>query len=145
MITKEVSYNQLEPAVRVAFENDNDMLRLYDKNVIVNNLEDVIIDVLHKLKEYPSVYPDTIFKSVVDKNKTVGYIVFKEETLISFGLCMEYRKRKYLNDFFSLIRKELKGHFCCTLWSRNIRAVKWLLGMGLKIYDTNPYVTILIK
>lgn len=145
MTTRKVTYNQLQAAVRIAFENDKDMLRLYDKNIVVNNLEEVVVDVLRKVKEYPTIYPDTVFKSVVDKNKTVGYIVFKEETLISFGLCMEYRKRKYLNEFFGLIRKELRGHFCCTLWSRNIRAVKWLLGMGLKIYDTNPQITVLIK
>jgi hypothetical protein len=145
MTTQTVSYNQLVSAVKIAFENDKEMLKLYDKTVVVNDLDELITDVVRKLKEYPTVYPDTTFKSVVDKNKTVGYIVFKEETLISFGLCMEYRKRKYLNEFFGLIRKELRGHFCCTLWSRNIRAVKWLLGNGLRIFDTNPHITVLIK
>lgn len=145
MTTQTIPYNQLEKAVRISFENDKDMFKLYDKSVIVTNLEELIVDVMLKIKEYSITYPDTEFKAVYEKNKVIGYIVFKEETLISFALAIEYRQRKYLNEFFSLIKRELRGHFCCTLWSRNVRAVKWLLGMGLRIYDTNPHVTILIK
>lgn len=145
MISKEATYDQLEKAVRIAFDNDKEMFKMYDKNVVVTTTDELVADIMRKIKDYPAVYPDTVFKIVVDKSKPVGYIVFKQETLISFGLCMEYRKRKYLNEFFGLIKKDLRGHFCCTLWSRNIRAVKWLLRNGLKIYDTNPQVTILIK
>jgi len=145
MTTKTIPYSQLESAVRVTFENDKEIFKFYDKKAVVTNLDELGSDVAKKLKEYADVFQDTEFKIVVDKNKTVGYIVFKEETLISFGLAFEYRQRKYLNEFFSLIKKELRGRFIVMLWSRNIRAVKWLMKNGLKILDTNPETTTLIK
>lgn len=145
MTTKTIPYSHLEPAVRIAFENDKDIFKFYDKNVVVTTLDELVDDIVAKLKDYADVFPDTAFKIVVDKNKTVGYIVFKEDTLISFGLSVEYRQRKYLNEFFALIKKELRGRFVVMLWSRNIRAVKWLMKNGLKILDTNPEITTLVK
>lgn len=145
MTAKTITYSQLEPAVRIAFEGDKEMFKFYDKKAAVSTLDELVSDVVRKLKDYSEVFPDTTIKTVIEKGKTVGYIVFKEETLISFGLSMEYRQRKYLNDLFSLIKKELRGRFVCMLWSRNIRAVKFLMKNGLKILDTNPEVTTLIK
>ena len=121
------------------------MFKFYDKKADVTTLDELVSDVVRKVKDYFEVFPDTVFKVVIEKGKTIGYIVFKEATLISFGLAIEYRQRKYLNEFFSLIKKELRGRFVCMLWSRNIRAVKFLMKNGLKILDTNPEVTTLIK
>lgn len=145
MTTKTIPYSQLEAAVRIAFESDKEIFKFYDKKVTVSTLDELVSDVVRKIKDYSEVFPETVFKAVIEKGETVGYIVFKEETLISFGLSMEYRQRKYLNDFFSLIKRELRGRFVCMLWSRNIRAVKFLMKNGLKILDTNPEVTTLIK
>lgn len=145
MIAKEATYKELESAVRTAFADDKEIFKFYDKNAVVTNLDDLVQDVMRKLKEHVPIFPDTTFKTIWDKGKIVGYLAYKKETLISFGLCVEYRQRKYLKEFFSIIKKELHGPFLCSLWSRNIRAVKWLMKNGLRILDTNPHITTLIK
>lgn len=141
MTSKEITYDQLEAAIRIAFLNDRDIFKFYDKNVIVTNLDELSNDIMEKIKGYP----EAKFMAIYEKDKLIGYFVYMDGTLISFGLNVEYRVRKSLRDFFKHIKKTIKGRFYCTLWSRNIRAVKYLMKQGMQIIDTNPHITKLVN
>lgn len=135
MITQRVSYEKLKAAIRVAFQEDKDIFKYFDPNVKVETIDDVINNIHQKISEYES--PEMY--SVLEKGKLVGFIVSKENRLISFGLSVEYRFSKHLKSFFNTIKEIAGSKFYCLLWSRNIRAAKWLMknGMCETLYDNN--------
>ena len=81
------------------------------------------------------------WKGIYEGNNIIGYFVYTDKQLISFGLNIEYRQRKYLRSFFALIRTELGKGFCCWLHSVNIRGVRWLQKNGMIITKSNHLLT----
>lgn len=140
MISKEITYNQLKEAIRISFENDKHITSVYDPNVKVESIDDIVNDVLRKLSDYPSLE----YRGIYDKQKLVGYFVRKGGMLISFSICVEYRVRKFKRNFFSLIKEDFKGMFICFLWSKNVRAIRWLLKMGMEEMHSDNLLTKLI-
>jgi hypothetical protein len=143
MISKIINNDQFCDAIKIAFDKDDKIFSLYCPLVEVKKLEDIVNDISDRIK---SDVPCATIKGVYDKNKLIGYYVYDLEvkSLVSFGLNIEYRKRKYLKEFFSLIRDDLKGRWQILLWSRNIRGIKWLIKNGLKINSENNLITHLI-
>ncbi len=134
MMLKAIEYEKIKPSIRVAFEKDKDIFKYYDPAVSVENIDQIVDDIYRKIGEYEG---ELKIYSVCEKNNLVGYIVGRDDRLISFGLSVEYRFRKYLNNFFQVIKGLLGNNFYCLLWSRNIRAAKWLIKNGMKetFYD----------
>lgn len=140
MTTKKITYQELEKAIRLTFVDDKKIYSLYDRNANVHNIDDLVVNVLGKIKTYEY----ATYKGAYVKNNLVGYIVYEGSSLISFGLSVEYRGRKYKEDFFPVIKRDLPKPFFCSLWSRNIRAVKWLQSHGCTINNSNPSQTQLV-
>lgn len=137
MTTKLITYNQLKDAINLSFQNDKKIMEFYDPDVKVESLEDIVEDVSAKILTHGT----CSYIGVLDKNKVVGFFVYKEGQLISFGLSVEYRIRKYLREFFKLIKTELRGHFMVFLWNKNIRGIKYLNKHGMEIINKNNYIT----
>lgn len=140
MIAKEITYREFEKAIKVAFENDAAVYSLYDPKVPVENVDDIIRDVVMKVRTYEN----AIYKGVFEKGKLIGYYVYEDNSLVSFGLNVQYRVRNNRREFFGIIKRELTKPFFCILHSRNVRAVKYLLKQGCTINDSNPLQTQLI-
>lgn len=139
MMVRSIEYEQLKPFIKIVFKDDNKIFDYYDPNVNPVSVEEIIQDIYKKVGEYA----DANIYGVYDKSKPIGYIVSKGNRLISFGLAMEYRFRKYLNNFFNIIKGLLGSNFYCLLWTRNIRATKWLVKNGMKaIYHDNQIVKV---
>ena len=136
MTTKEITYHQLSQAVRIAFQNDIQIISLYDPNVEINSIEDIVIDIPRKIKTFAS----AVLIGVYEKNELIGYFAYQGRILISFSIAVEYRQRKYLREFFYLINKELKKDFVCYLWKKNGRACKWLQKNGMEAYDFADHI-----
>ena len=132
MIARKITYSQLKKAIRVAFEEDKQIVELYDPNVKVETVDDVINSISEKIFEIKDLCN---CKGVYDKGKLVGYYVYTDMLLISFSLSSQYRIRGYLREFFGMIRKDLGKKFVCRLWNKNIRAIKWLLKNDLEIIE----------
>lgn len=130
MITKTISYSQLSGAIKAAFTDDKDLLSLYDPNVPVTSIEEIVSDILAKALSHGE---NVVYKQVFVNNQLSGYFFYKERMLISFGINKEYRKRQYTRDFFRTIKREMGSHLTCILWSKNVRAIKYLLKMGMQI------------
>ena|SRR5215469_6446909 len=140
MTKKKINIGELEMAIKISFTGDKKIFDMYDKNVKVENVEEIAIDVIRKIKEYENAE----YFGVYENGKIIGYFVCEPLKLLSFALEPSFRTRSYLKDFFSIIRKTVHNEFVCLLWSRNIRAVKWLCKNGMKIYETNPQITTLV-
>lgn len=137
---KEIKYQVLRDAIRIAFDNDKDIYSLYDPNVKVESLEEIVDNISAKILDYG----DCKYIGVFENNKLIGYFVYKEDRLISFSLNIEYRIRKYLREFFRLIKSAIKGHFNVFLWNINIRGIKYLVKQGMKVIYKNNEITQLL-
>ena len=130
MTTKEVTYNEIKKAITIAFMEDKDIVNLYDPNVDVNYVDDVIVNMQDKLGELGE---DTKYKILYEKGDIAGYYIYNELQLISFSLNVKYRTRKYLRELFNFIKKECQNTFICTLWTKNKRAIRYLIKNGMEV------------
>lgn len=134
-----INIDELKEYINAAFENDTELIGLYDKSVGVESLEDICDNVFEKIS---SLIEPAELRGVEVDGVEVGYFVYQPEVLISFGLNKMYRDKKYLSEFWKFIKSELGETFTCCLFGHNIRAINWLKEKcGMKIIFEN--VTIL--
>lgn len=137
MIAREITYDQLKEAIKIAFQGDIDIFKYYDPAIKVESVDQIVDDVSKKISDYEK------FKmfGVYEKNNLVGYFVSRGGLLVSFALSMPYRNRKYKRVFFSLIKDHFKGLFMCFLWTNNQRAVGFLKKCGMRVLESNHLIT----
>lgn len=139
MIAKEITYEELKKAIEIAFTGDDEIVALYDPNIEVSSVDDVIKDIDRKIFE---IIGDCECKGIYDNEELIGYYVHMGKLLISFGLSSHYRKNN--KDFFELIKKDLVNYFGCRLWSKNKRAINWLIKNEMTFVDDENGITRLI-
>ncbi len=139
MTARDISYNEIKEAIKIAFSEDTDLLKFYDKSANIKSTDDIVIDVIRKV----ATYKEKIFwQGVFVDNKLVGYFVFSPFLLISFGLNVEYRDKK--RKFFVLMQKTIGKRFCAHLFSHNVRAIKFLMKNKMKVVAENHLLTKLV-
>lgn len=131
--TKE-NIETIKDYIAIAFESDEEIVELYDKNVEVEDVQDVIDSVIRKIE---SVEGEVDLVGVSVEYKKVGYIIFAPKNLVSFGLNKKYRNSEFLPLFWEQIKSNLGGQFECSLFGHNERAIKWLERAGMKIIFKN--------
>lgn len=141
MNIKKINNSEFKNAIKVAFDGDTNIYSLYAPSIKVENVDDIVMDISHRIFKGES---NATIKGVYEKGELIGYFVYRDKLLISFGLNVKYRVRKYLRDFYSSIKRELGGHFVCFLWTRNIRGIKWLIKNGCGVVEQNDLITHLI-
>jgi len=134
LIIRDILYEDLLKAIKIAFEGDNDIFKFYDPNENPKNIKDIVEDIGSKILEYEG----GIYRGVYDDKNLVGYFVYIDNVLISFALNIKYRVKEWLDFLYESIKKEL-GLFICCLWNTNKRAIKWLQKNNMKInyFDNN--------
>lgn len=137
-----ITYKTLKNAISVAFTGDAKIIQFYDPNKQVNSVDEIVDDIYEKVKGHDD--GNLQLHGVYEKGETIGYFVFRGKLLISFSVNVKYRTRSYLKAFFQVIRYCLTGTFTCVLWSRNVRAIKWLVKMGMEVCSHNELITQLI-
>jgi hypothetical protein len=138
MTTAVLNRDQFKFAIRAAFVNDNRIYSLYCPHVEVGSVDDIVDDIATRINND---VPKAVIKGVFEKSELIGYYVYYNKMLISFALNIKYRNRKYLKEFWSKIRSDLKGSFQCYLWSVNQRGWRWLCKMGMKIVAQDHLLT----
>jgi hypothetical protein len=134
LIIRDILYEDLLKAIKIAFEGDNDIFKFYDPNENPKDIKDIVEDIGSKILEYEG----GIYRGVYDDKNLVGYFVYIDNVLISFALNIKYRVKEWLDFLYESIKKEL-GLFICCLWNTNKRAIKWLQKNNMKInyFDNN--------
>jgi hypothetical protein len=143
MNAQPITYQELRKAIKVSFEQDKKLKEYYDPNAKVETLEDVINDVTRKLLDHEKDGGLSLL-GVYNKKELVGYFVRRGGMLISFGLAVKYRVRKFKREFFNLIREEFKGMFICFLWQKNVRAIRFMMNMGMEDVSKSDQVCQLV-
>jgi len=146
---KETTLEKLEDSIIRSFENDDDIVDLYDPNVVGISKSGIPADISRKLKEYDEI-PSmklTCFDFYLE-DKFCGYAVICEQRklLVSFGL--RNREAKTKESFFSHIKKVFNEDFLCILYSRNERGIKWLVKMGMTkegVYEHEGHPLVVLK
>lgn len=133
LVTK-ITFKELPDVVYTAFNADEKIYDFYDPSVKVSSVEEIVSDIVRKLKEYAKV----VLFSVKNKQEVIGYFVSNGGShLISFGVAVKYRVDKYLKDFFQAIKKVLGDNFSALLWIKNTRGVRWLLKNNMVVVFLN--------
>lgn len=114
---------------------------MYDPNVKIESIEDVVKSISEKIFEIKDL---CVCKGVYEKGKMIGYYTYTNMLLISFSLSSQYRTRKYLREFFSMMRKDLGKEFVCRLWSTNKRAIKWLIKNDMEVLEEKDNIVELV-
>lgn len=103
----------------------------------IKTTDDAALETKRKLIEYRDYGIALRCYSVVSGGESIGYFVYfynseaNAYALVSFGVRMQNRTMSELKRFYSLIKKTISGRFYCQLWSKNIRAIKWLMRCGM--------------
>jgi hypothetical protein len=141
MITKLINREQFKQAIKAGFDSDDKIIPMYCPHVKVENVDDIVSDISERIEKSKG---NAILKGVYENGKLIGYYVYEGKTLISFALNVKYRTRKYLKEFWSKIRSDLKGGFQSFLWTANQRGISWLIKNGMKVIAQDHLITHLI-
>lgn len=141
MISKAISYEELKEAIDIAFDDDQEIVEMYDPNQKVSNLSEVKDNIYQKLFELKDIVE---CKGTYLEDKIAGYYIFIDSLLISFAINKKYRIPEHLNSFFELIKKDLGDLFICRLWDTNIRGIGWLVKNDMQIVDLEKNIVTLI-
>lgn len=134
---------ELRNAIRVSFENDNQIIELYDKAVKVADVSDIVEDVSKKILDYLNDVDGIRMYGVYERNALIGYFVATKGLLVSFALAMHCRTKKLLEEWWGLIKTQVGDQFDSYLWSHNKRAIKWLKKMGMMEFELENNITLL--
>jgi hypothetical protein len=123
--------------IDIAFENDFEIIEIYDKSVQVED----IAGVTHSIHEKLELVENIQFYGIEVYDIKIGYFAFKDSLLISFGVNILWRKYRIFVVLFDMIKSKIGENFQCVLFSYNQRAIKWLQKMKMEVVCEN--VTIL--
>ncbi len=138
MDAKEINIDQFNDYVYNAIIDDDEILEYYDKSVNVKTPLEAIDNICFKIKDS---YPDALIYGIHVEGEKVGYFVYKDNLLVSFGISVRHRNKETLSLFWQEIKNRLGNNFNSLLYSHNIRAIEWLQRNGMKIlYD---HITVL--
>jgi len=130
-----VNIGQLKEYIDIAFDNDDNIFKYFDRSINVNNeLKEVCISIFNKIQNE---YSDGCFYGVELDGVKIGYFVTFNQLLVSFSINYEYREKEMLKMFFELIKISFDGSFQCLLYSHNKRAIYWLEKCGAKVVFEN--------
>lgn len=114
-----------------AFLGDEKIYEFFDPTATVKNHDDIINNVSDKILEYEDLFEGFAFHGFDN-----GYVCYMPGMLFSFGINVSERKT---NRLWDEITKCLNGDFVCLLWSKNTRAINWLVKNGVVIEDEFEY------
>ena len=141
MTAKGITLTELKIAIEISFAGDREIVKLYDPNVKVESVKDVTDNIFDKIEKIET---GCGIKGVFHREKLIGYFVTYDKILVSFSLAMQYRTRTYLRAFFSLIKDEIGKEIYCRLWTKNTRAIRWLMKNGMIDIHQQDKITHLI-
>jgi hypothetical protein len=130
MEAKEINIDQFNDYVYNAIIDDEEIIEYYDRSVGVKSTLDAINNIVEKIKNN---YSDAIIYGIIFEGKKIGYFVYRDNLLVSFGISVKHRNKETLTVFWEQIKNRLGNNFHSLLYSHNIRAIEWLKKSGMKI------------
>lgn len=128
------SKNHLYEAILVAFLDDNLLLNKY--HIHSGTLVECVNDTYLKIIDADNMYPLEWY-IIHDGLQTIGYCVISKtySFIYSFGINIYYRTSENMFDWFEEVKELFDGGFTCGLWTKNDRAIDYLVRNGMSVYD----------
>lgn len=130
MTTETIYINDLKEYIAAAFRDDYEIVFNFDPKYLVQTTEHAIDIVFQKIE---TDYSECYMKGLKNGNNKIGYMVYENDLLISFGINPNYRNASCLIEFWAGIKSTLGDNFQCVLFSNNKRGIAWLNKCGMKI------------
>jgi len=130
MEAKEINIDQFNDYVYNAIIDDDEIIEYYDRSVNVKSTLEVINNIVDKIKTQ---YSDAIIYGIQKEGQKIGYFVYRDNVLVSFGISVRHRNKETLSLFWEEIKNRLGNEFHSLLYSHNERALSWLKKCGMKI------------
>lgn len=139
----EVSFKELENLVRIGFGDDPELLNKYQE--LDTDFETTVQRNVSRIKEYHQIKELTIYELRYG-GTVIGFTVLDlaENILYSFGINRKWRKGNVVTAWIEDIKRKCDNMFACVLFSKNQRAIRFLLKNGMKIASKNDHMTHLI-
>lgn len=133
----------LHQAIQTAFADDTKLVE--DFHIKGGSIENCISDTYDKIIDTTEKYSLEWYE-VLDGELIIGFSVICKaySFLYSFGIHLSYRQHHVLEKWWTLIKNKLGGNFTCALWTKNSRAISFLVKNGMQIYQHNNLQTHLI-
>ena len=135
---------QLLEGIAIGFFDDTDLIEKYHNKGI--SYYDSVNDTLGNILECSVLYSMQWYEIWVGEAK-VGYTVLSRpyNFLYSFAINKSYRIPYLLSEWFEEVSVLLQNNFVCTLWSKNKRAIDFLITNGMTISENNETTMVLTK
>jgi hypothetical protein len=128
MTAKRVNIEDLKAYIEAAFWGDAEIVNYFDPYHNLKKWEDASWIVHNKILFD---YAECNLIGLEVNGSKVGYFVYSDNLLISFGINIEYRKKEELGKMWGIIKDNIGGHFQCVLFSKNTRAINFLNKCGM--------------
>lgn len=134
--------------IKLSYSGDKKGLNKYldpINSIDIKSTDDAAIETEKKLIEFIKSGIELYCYSVLLNTEKIGYFCYfyndkaNAYALVSFGMRMADRTPINLKSFYSLIKNKIGGRFYCQLWSKNERAIKWLIKSGMKYAGNEHY------
>jgi len=138
--TKITDAKRLYDAIFVAFAGDNDLVERW--HILGGTLEACVADTYNKIVHATSIMAMDWYEVWIDDTK-VGYTVLSRSynILYSFAINISFRGPAVQEEWFHKVGHLLRGEFFCTLWSKNERAIQFLVKHGMEIFSQDGEAT----
>lgn len=145
MVTlRQIGKRKLKEGIGTAFEGDEAIFDFYDPTVNVKDLDGIVKDIYGKIKRQQKTDKLTYF-GIFEGRDFIGYSVVGENFLYSFGVNVGWRKKEVLLQWWKVIKKQMNQDFAILLWSRNKRAIQFLIKNDCEIEKEANGITYLIS
>lgn len=143
MVTIEkITKFELPIYVRIAYNEDYELFEKYHVNQFgIDEAVDSTVEMINNVSNQV----DMRYFKVQYNDENIGYVTVFKNNLYSFGININYRTPKILNEFWEYIKVILGDSFICMLFPNNTRAINWLLKCGMDIVkDVEDNAVVLI-
>jgi hypothetical protein len=122
-------------SIKRAFIDDNEISKYCDFEDKDKDVRGLVGSIYRKIGEYQD--GNDRFYDLVLNEEVIGYIFCYKNLLVSFGVNSKYRNKETLIFVFDQIKSKFNGNFEAYMWTRNERAIKWLLKCGMQEESCN--------
>lgn len=138
MIEKVINGEEFKKAIKAAFDGDTAIFELYCPHIKVTSVDQIVSDIFCRIRKDEA---DVTLKGIYEKGELIGYYVYRKDMLVSFAINIRFRTRSYLKELFKLMRRSVGKKFVCFLWTKNIRAIKYLIKNGMTVIGQDHLIT----
>lgn len=132
----------LRRCIEIAFEDDDKLVS--DYHIIGVTYEDCVDDTYARIINESKLSKLDWHILCSNENYIIGFLVLSLEhnILYSFGINIHNRK-KYSQELFEKVCELTENSFSCGLYTKNTRAIEYLLRNGMVIVRIDEDITIL--